>query len=185
MIEIRIHGRGGQGAVTAAEILAIAAKEDGKYSQAFPFFGVERRGAPVTAFARIDDEFIKIRSQIYEPDHVIVLDSSLLAVVDVTEGLSEDGLIVINSREDREESDEVAEEFEDFNVYVVDATQIALDELGIPIVNTAMVGAYLKASDVLTLDAVKEAIHARFSGEIAEKNVRVVERAYREVKAVG
>ncbi|WP_148688374.1 MULTISPECIES: pyruvate ferredoxin oxidoreductase subunit gamma [unclassified Methanopyrus] len=182
MIEIRIHGRGGQGAVTAAEILAIAAKEDGKYSQAFPFFGVERRGAPVTAFARIDDEFIKIRSQIYEPDHVIVLDSSLLAVVDVTEGLSEDGLIVINSRE---ESDEVAEEFEDFDVYVVDATQIALDELGIPIVNTAMVGAYLKASDVLTLDAVKEAIHARFSGEIAEKNVRVVERAYREVKAVG
>ncbi|WP_456435888.1 pyruvate ferredoxin oxidoreductase subunit gamma [Methanopyrus sp.] len=182
MIEIRIHGRGGQGAVTAAEILAIAAKEDGKYSQAFPFFGVERRGAPVTAFARIDDEFIKIRSQIYEPDHVIVLDSSLLAVVDVTEGLSEDGLIVINSRD---ESDEVAEEFEDFDVYVVDATQIALDELGIPIVNTAMVGAYLKASDVLTLDAVKEAIHARFSGEIAEKNVRVVERAYREVKAVG
>ncbi|WP_456483503.1 pyruvate ferredoxin oxidoreductase subunit gamma [Methanopyrus kandleri] len=183
MIEIRIHGRGGQGAVTAAEILAIAAKEDGKYSQAFPFFGVERRGAPVTAFARIDDEFIKIRSQIYEPDHVIVLDSSLLAVVDVTEGLPEDGLIVINARE--EELDKIMEKFEDFDVYTVDATQIALDELGVPIVNTAMVGAYLKASDILTLDAVKKAIHARFSGEIAEKNVRAVERAYREVKAVG
>ncbi|WP_457615161.1 pyruvate ferredoxin oxidoreductase subunit gamma [Methanopyrus sp.] len=184
MIEVRIHGRGGQGAVTAAEILAIAAKEDGKYSQAFPFFGVERRGAPVTAFARIDDEFIKIRSQIYEPDHVIVLDSSLLAVVDVTEGLPEDGLIVINTKEDGL-SEEIIGELEDFNVYTVDATQIALDELGVPIVNTAMVGAYLKASEVLTLDAVREAIRVRFSGEIAEKNIRAVERAYREVKTIG
>ncbi|WP_457619431.1 pyruvate ferredoxin oxidoreductase subunit gamma [Methanopyrus sp.] len=184
MIEIRIHGRGGQGAVTAAEILAIAAKEDGKYSQAFPFFGVERRGAPVTAFARIDDEFIKIRSQIYEPDHVIVLDSSLLAVVDVTEGLPEDGLIVINAKENGL-SEEIIEKLEDFNVYTVDATQIALDELGVPIVNTAMVGAYLKASEVLTLDSVRKAIRVRFSGEIAEKNVRAVERAYREVRAIG
>ncbi|WP_456481756.1 pyruvate ferredoxin oxidoreductase subunit gamma [Methanopyrus sp.] len=183
MIEVRIHGRGGQGAVTAAEILAIAAKEGGKYSQAFPFFGVERRGAPVTAFARIDDEFIKIRSQIYEPDHVIVLDSSLLTVIDVTEGLPENGLIVINATE--EELNKIAETLESFDVYAVDATRIALDELGAPIVNTAMVGAYLRASEVLTLDAVRKAIRARFPKEIAEKNVRAVERAYREVKAVG
>ncbi len=183
MIEIRIHGRGGQGAVTAAEILAIAAKEDGKYSQAFPFFGVERRGAPVTAFARISDEFIKVRCQIYEPDHVIVLDPSLMSVVDVTEGLREDGLVVINAQEGN--WDDVSEELEDYEVYAVDATEIALDELGVPIVNTAMVGAYLRASGVLSLEAVEEAIRVRFSGQVAEKNIRAVRRAYEEVERVG
>ncbi len=182
MIEIRIHGRGGQGAVTAAEILAIAAKEDGKYSQAFPFFGVERRGAPVTAFARISDEFIRVRSQIYRPDHIIVLDPSLMSVVDVTEGLREDGLVVINAPEDN--WNDVLERLSGYRVYAVDATEIALDELGVPIVNTAMVGAYLRASEVLSLDAVREAIRVRFSGEIAEKNVRAVERAYEEVERI-
>jgi len=95
--EIRIHGRGGQGSVTAAELLAVAAFEDGKYSQAFPFFGVERRGAPVTAFTRLSDKKIRLRSQIYEPDYVIVQDATLVSAVDVTAGLKPDGIVIVNS----------------------------------------------------------------------------------------
>ncbi len=180
MIEVRIHGRGGQGAVTAAEILAIAAKEDGKYSQAFPFFGVERRGAPVQAFARISDHFIRVRCQIYEPDHVVVLDPSLVGTVNVVKGLKNDGIVVVNARE--EEMNHLSGELGDYDVYYVDATSIALDELGVPIVNTAMVGAYVKVTGTVSLDAVKDAIRMRFPGEIGEKNVSAAERAYEEVK---
>ncbi len=100
MKEIRIHGRGGQGSVTAAELIAVAAFEDGKWSQAFPYFGTERRGAPVTAFARISDRKIRVRSQVYEPDYVIVQDPSLLSSVDVASGLKSDGLIIVNSEKD-------------------------------------------------------------------------------------
>ena len=132
MHEIRIHGRGGQGAVSAAELLARAAFKDGKYSQAFPYFGVERRGAPVQAFCRIDDRFIRMRQNVYEPDCVIVLDSTLLDVVDVEQGLKENGLVVLNTRKrvDRK------------NVKTIDATSIALETLGRPIVNTVMLGAF-------------------------------------------
>ncbi|MEE9595027.1 MAG: 2-oxoacid:acceptor oxidoreductase family protein, partial [Candidatus Hydrothermarchaeales archaeon] len=97
MKEIRFHGRGGQGVVTAAEIIAVGAFYDGKYSQAFPVFGTERRGAPVTAFSRIDDEFIVIRNQIYEPDYVVVQDPTLLEVIDVAQGLKDDGRLLINT----------------------------------------------------------------------------------------
>jgi len=158
MLEIRFHGRGGQGAVTAAEILAIAAFYDGKYSQAFPFFGVERRGAPVTAFARIDDHFIRLRSQIYRPDYIVVQDPTLLEVINVAEGLSDEGEAIINTEKKPQEIklDTKAE------IYTINATKIALDVLGVPIVNTAMLGAFAAVSKVVTLDSLKKAVSKRF-----------------------
>lgn len=136
MKEIRIHGRGGQGAVTAAELIAIAVFENGWFVQAFPSFGVERRGAPVTAFVRLDDVPIRLRSQIYNPDFVIVLDETLIEVVDVASGIKQDGFILINS----------AKNSKDFNlnakVITIDATCIALNIIGKPIVNTTILGAF-------------------------------------------
>jgi pyruvate ferredoxin oxidoreductase gamma subunit len=178
MKEIRFHGRGGQGAVTAAEIIAIAAFYDGKYSQAFPFFGVERRGAPVTAFARIDDKFIRLRSQIYEPDYVVVQDASLLGVVNVTAGLKDSGAILINTEKE-------ASEFEvkkGAKIYTIDATKIALEVLGLPIVNTSMIGAFAGATKEVTLKSIKKAIKKRFPEKLAVKNIKAVEEACRQVE---
>ncbi|WP_456471858.1 pyruvate ferredoxin oxidoreductase subunit gamma [Methanocaldococcus sp.] len=173
MIEIRFHGRGGQGAVTAAQILAKAAFYDGKYCQAFPFFGVERRGAPVRAFTRIDDKKILIRSQIYEPDYVIVQDPTLLDSVNVLEGLKKDGAVIINTVKD------------DLNLsyktYTIDATGIALEVLGVPIVNTAMVGAFAGATKIVSIESVKKAILETFKGKLGEKNALAAERAYNEI----
>ncbi|KZX15465.1 NADH-dependent phenylglyoxylate dehydrogenase subunit gamma [Methanobrevibacter cuticularis] len=170
MIEIRFHGRGGQGAVTAAEILAKAAFEDGKYSQAFPFFGVERRGAPVMAFTRIDTKPIEIRYQVYNPNHVIVLDDGLLDVIDVFSGLKDDGEVIINTKnEDVTKKD---------GVYAIDATGIALDNLGLPIVNTVMLGSFAKKSGEVTLDSIIKVIKETFSGKVGEKNAKAAKIAY-------
>jgi pyruvate ferredoxin oxidoreductase gamma subunit len=173
MIEIRFHGRGGQGAVTAAEILAKAAFEDGKYCQAFPFFGVERRGAPVMAFARIDDKPIKIRYQIQNPDYVVVLDDGLLDVVDVFSGIKENGKVIINTNKkldtDRKE------------VYGIDATGIALDNLGVPIVNTVMLGSFSKKSGEVSLDSVLKVIKDTFPGKMGEKNSNAAKVAYDKI----
>lgn len=173
MKEIRIHGRGGQGSVTAAELLAVSAFEDGLMSQAFPLFGTERRGAPVTAFVRLSDEKIRLRSQIYEPGYVIVQDASLLSTVDVTEGLR--GPALVNSKKSPEELDLDAE------VSTIDATGIALEELGVPIMNTSLLGAFSGATGEVSVDAIKNAVRERFGGEIGEKNARAVHRAYEEV----
>lgn len=173
MKEIRIHGRGGQGSVTAAELLATSAFEDGQMSQAFPLFGTERRGAPVTAFVRLSDEKVRLRAQIYEPDYVIVQDASLIGTVDVTEGL--DGPVLINSAKEPEEFDI------DADVMTIDATGIALDVLGIPIMNTSLLGAFSSATGEVSVDAIKNSVRARFGGEIGEKNARAVQRAYEEV----
>ncbi|XRP97005.1 pyruvate ferredoxin oxidoreductase subunit gamma [Methanocaldococcus sp. 16A] len=173
MIEIRFHGRGGQGAVTAAQILAKAAFYDGKYCQAFPFFGVERRGAPVMAFTRIDDKKIRLRSQIYNPDYVVVQDATLLESVNVVEGLKENGAVVINTVKDDLDLG--------FKTYTIDATGIALDVLGIPIVNTAMVGAFAGATKLVTLESVKKAILDTFKGKLGEKNAKAAEVAYNEM----
>jgi len=135
MYEVRFHGRGGQGAVTAANILAIAAVKQGFYAQSFPYFGVERRGAPVQAFTRIDDKKIDIRMNVYNPDAVVVLDPSLMDVIDVTEGLKEGGIIVINTSKNPEDF-----KLGDFKIATVDATKIALEHklgsMAAPIVNT-------------------------------------------------
>ena len=174
MKEIRFHGRGGQGAVTAAEILATAAFYDGKYCQAFPFFGVERRGAPVMAFARISDKFIRQRSQIYEPDYIVVQDATLLDTIDAAQGLKSDGKAIINTEKKKGELNLKT----DADVHIVNATKIALDVLGVPIVNTAMLGAFASISGEVTLDSLKKAVNKRFPEKLAAKNISAVEAAY-------
>jgi pyruvate ferredoxin oxidoreductase gamma subunit len=175
--EIRFHGRGGQGAVTAAELIAIAAFEDKKYSQAFPAFGVERRGAPVMAFARIANEPIRVRSQIYEPDYVIVQDVTLLDVVDVASGLKPEGKIIINT--DRNVKDLKLKT--KAKVVTIDATKIALEKLGRPIVNTTMLGAFCGATGEVSLESINKAISERFAGSLGEKNLNAIKTAYEGV----
>ena len=174
MIEIRIHGRGGQGSVTAAELLAVAAFDDGREAQAFPAFGVERRGAPVLAFCRISDQPIRIRSQIYEPDYVIVQDSTLLDTVDVLAGLKPTGTLLINS--ERPAADLKLDT--KARVVTFPATQIALQELGRPIMNTAILGAFAGVSGAISFQAIERSIRHRFPEELGEKNVRAAKRAH-------
>jgi pyruvate ferredoxin oxidoreductase gamma subunit len=175
--EVRIHGRGGQGSVTAAELLAVAAFEDGKFSQAFPAFGVERRGAPVMAFARISDRPIRLRSQIYEPDYVVVQDVTLLDVVNVASGLKPDGKIIINTDRPKDglALDTKAE------VMAIDATKIAMEILGRPIVNTTMIGAFCGASKEISLESISKAISERFKGDLGKKNLLAIKTAYERV----
>lgn len=177
MIEIRIHGRGGQGGVTAAELLARAAFKEGKWVQAIPFFGAERRGAPVKAFARISDEPILIRSQVYSPDYVIVLDSTLLDLVDVTEGLKKDGIVTINTTR---KPDGI--KLSQGRLATVDATAIALElELlvaGLPVLNTIMLGAFARATEEIKLDSVLEVIRQEWKGAAGEKNAKGAYLAY-------
>ncbi|PAV07790.1 pyruvate ferredoxin oxidoreductase subunit gamma [Methanosphaera cuniculi] len=174
MIEIRFHGRGGQGSVTAAEILAKAVFEEGKYTQAFPSFGVERRGAPVTAFTRISDEPIRRRYQIYNPEYVVVLDETLANVVNLTSGLQDDGAILINSKREEIES------LMDTTTYTVDATGIALDILGRDIVNTTMLGFLAAKTNVVSLDSLLKIIKDTFKGKVADKNVKATEFIYEQ-----
>ncbi|SFM72525.1 pyruvate ferredoxin oxidoreductase subunit gamma [Methanolobus profundi] len=178
MKEIRIHGRGGQGSVTAAELLAVAAFADGKFSQAFPAFGVERRGAPVQAFTRINDEPIRLRSQIYEPDYVIVQDPTLLEVVDVASGLKEDGILIINSDFDADKFDIDTKA----KIMTVNATKIALDIIGRPIVNTVLLGAFAGATGEIQPESIMEAVKERFPGKVGDKNAEAIQEAYNMMK---
>ncbi len=179
MIEVRWHGRGGQGAVTSVELLAVAAIGAGKYAQGFPSFGPERRGAPVAAFSRIDDKKIKVRSGIYQPDVVVVLDSSLIGLVNVIDGLKPNGKLIVNTPKTPEE---IRKELNfKGTVATVDGTGIARKEMGVPIANTTMIGALLKIIGVMGLDAMKEAVEHRF-GRIAQKNLTAMKRAYEEIK---
>jgi pyruvate ferredoxin oxidoreductase gamma subunit len=179
MIEIRLHGRGGQGAVTSAELLASAAIKEGKYAQAFPSFGPERRGAPVVAFCRISDKGILLRAVINRPDIVLVLDPGVLRLVDVGHGLKTDGILVTNTRFSPEE---IKKELGlKSRVATVDANRIAQEELGLPITNTTMLGALLKASEVVDKEAMIEPLQERF-GRLAERNIKAFERAYKETK---
>jgi pyruvate ferredoxin oxidoreductase gamma subunit len=179
MIEVRWHGRGGQGAVTSVELLAVAAIGVGKYAQGFPSFGPERRGAPVAAFSRIDEKKIKVRSGIYKPDVVIVLDSSLIGLVNVTEGLKSDGILIVNTIKTPQD---VKKELKFSGIVAtVDATGIARKEMGVPIANTTMIGALLKMIGIMELDAMKEAVEHRF-GRLAQKNLTAMKRAYEEIK---
>jgi len=175
--EIRIHGRGGQGSVTAAEVLAHAAFIEGKWVQAFPYFGAERRGAPVKAFARISDEPILVHSQIYNPDYVIVLDPLIYKVVDVTEGLKKDGIILVNTTKKPEEIG-----LKNCRVTAVDATGISLElnlvAAGLPIVNTSILGAFAKATDEVKLASILKVIKETWSGSAGEKNAKAAELAY-------
>ena len=177
LLEVRWHGRGGLGAVTSAELVARAAISEGKYAQSFPSFGPERRGAPVLAFLRVSDEFIRIRTAIYEPDLIAVLDPGLLYAVDVTAGLKENSKIIINSRKS---PDELKSEFGyKWPVAAVNATKIARETIGLPISNTAMIGALLKVTEIVKMDSVAEQLQERF-GLRARGNVEAMKRAYSE-----
>lgn len=180
MKEIRIHGRGGQGSVVTAEMFAIAAFNNGKHSQAFPYLGGggERRGAPVQAFARIDEKPVRIRSKVYEPDYVIVNDTTLLDMVDVTLGIKQKGMVIVNTEKKPEELGLP----EGCDIRTINATKIALETIGRPIMNTAMMGAFAAFTNEFDIDSIKAAISQKFSGPIADKNIAAAKAAYEQVK---
>lgn len=180
LVEVRWHGRGGQGIVTVSRLLAHAALLDGRYVQAFPEFGPERRGAPVTGYTRISDEPIVIHSHIYNPNFVVIVDPTLLGKIDVTNGLVEGGTVVAHTERKPEELKEELK-VEKARIYTVNAMRIALDILGRPIYNTAMLGALVKAAPLASLDSLAKVIKERFPGAVGEKNVAVTKRAYEEV----
>jgi pyruvate ferredoxin oxidoreductase gamma subunit len=177
MKEIRIHGRGGQGSLVLAQFMAIAALEDEKYGQAFPFLGGggERRGKPISAFCRISDRAIRVRSHIREPDYVIVQDSTILGEVDVADGLKPDGAVLINT--DKNVCDLGLTHG---NVYAISADEMARRILGRPIINTALLGTFAGFSKELSLAAVLKAVRSKFPGELGEKNAQIVEESYQK-----
>jgi pyruvate ferredoxin oxidoreductase gamma subunit len=178
LVEIRWHGRGGQGAVTSAELVTRAAINEGKYAHAFPSFGPERRGAPVLAFVRINSKQpIKIRANITQPDVVVVLDPSLLRIVNVTSGLKVNGMVVVNTKKSAEQ---ISQEFNiNWSLATIDATSIAREILGVNITNTTMVGALIRATGIIKLESLFEPLTHRF-GRLADRNIEAMKRAYTE-----
>jgi pyruvate ferredoxin oxidoreductase gamma subunit len=178
MYQIRIHGRGGQGVVTAAELIAMAAFSAGHEAQAFPAFGVERTGAPIEAYARIDDKPIRTREQIYSPDVLIIQDASLIGAIDLTKGCNDKTVAIINTSLPKEE---LGLSLPADNIYTVDATEIALRLLGKNIVNTVILGTFAKHIDAVSLDSLKAAIKEKFGQKdkvIVEKNTQAITEAY-------
>jgi 2-oxoacid:acceptor oxidoreductase gamma subunit (pyruvate/2-ketoisovalerate family) len=182
IIEVRWHGRGGQGAVTASELLARAAVYEGKHIQSFPEFGPERMGAPVAAFTRVSTEPIRIHCAVYNPDVVAVLDPTLLKTVPVAEGLNEDGVIIINSKDNLVETRKSLNS-DKGKVWAVPATEIVMKILGMPITNTAMLGAVARVTEIVSLESLDRVIKERFRRDLAEKNFAVVKEAYQEVRS--
>ncbi len=180
MIQIRIHGRGGQGVVTAAEMLSVAAFEEGRYAQAFPSFGSERTGAPVVAFCRIDDREIRTREPVVDPDALIVQDVTLVHQVDLFAGLHADGYILINSTRSFDDLGlgELAARFRRERMLTVPATELALRCIGVPIPNTVLLGGLCAVSGMIGLDALAAAVRARFPAAPAEANITAAREAY-------
>jgi 2-oxoacid:acceptor oxidoreductase gamma subunit (pyruvate/2-ketoisovalerate family) len=182
MVEFRWHGRGGQGAWTASELLARTALDEGKYIQSFPEFGPERMGAPVTAFTRINSKPIRLHCSVYNPDVVVVLDNTLLKTVPVTAGLNgEENILIINSNEEPAVLKENLRVTKG-KVWTVPATEIALRILGAPITNTALLGVVAKATEIVTLEGIEKTLKGRFRPDLAEKNYAVIKEAYKEAK---
>lgn len=184
MFQVRIHGRGGQGVVTSAELLSIAAFAEGRHAQAFPSFGSERMGAPVIAFCRMADKEIRTREPVAEPDAVVIADPTLLHQVDVFNGLSPSGFIVINSTRTPEELGiaEFTATFPRGHVCTVAATEIALEHVGKPLPNAALLGALAALSGVLHVEAVVAAIEGRFSGKVAAGNAAAARACFESVQ---
>ena len=177
--EVRWHGRGGQGAVLGASMLgSAAALYEGRYAVSFPSFGAERRGAPVQAFTRISDRTIRTRSQIYHPTVIIVLDDTLLDVVNITDGAREGATILVNTRKSKAQLKKIPDSL---NVTTVDATAIAREYIGVAIVNTAMLGALAGATDIVSLDSIKKAIAGTLPEKIVDRNIAAAEAAYEKV----
>ncbi len=174
--EIRIHGRGGQGSLVLAQFIAIAALEEGKFSQAFPFLGAggERRGKAIQAFTRIDDRFIRLRSRVHTPDYIMVQDPTILNEVDALEGLKEGGMVFINT-----ERSLLPPKKTDLIRWVeVPASKIAIEVLGKPLMNAALLGAFSAVTREINLASVEKAIKKRFPGEVGHQNVEVARKAY-------
>jgi pyruvate ferredoxin oxidoreductase gamma subunit len=184
MFQVRIHGRGGQGVVTAAEMLSVAAFEAGKHAQAFPTFGSERTGAPVTSFCRIDDQSIRLREPVAEPDALIIQDPTLLHQVKVFSGLVPNGYVLINTSRGLDELglSEFAAAFDPGRLLTIPASEIAREQVGRPLPNTALLGGFAAMTRVVELSAVAQAIATKFSGEIADRNVLAADVAYRVVE---
>ena len=189
MIEIRWHGRGGQGAKTASLLLADAAFNTGKYIQGFPEYGPERMGAPITAYNRISSSPIRIHSNIYEPDYVVVVDDTLLESVDVTSGLKEDGAIVINTTKGKEELDKLLKGYKG-KVYTIDARKVSMETLGRYFPNTPMLAAIVKVSKIMDEDEFVKDMQGSFKHKFAKKpevidgNMKAIELALKEVKKI-
>jgi pyruvate ferredoxin oxidoreductase gamma subunit len=177
--EIRVHGRGGQGSVTAAEVLAKAAFKDGLMSQAFPAFGSERMGAPVRAFCRVSDKPIRNRSEIHAPDYCIVQDPTLLETVNVFEGLKSGGMVMLNSEKPETVADKVPA---GATMKAVAGSRIAMEVIGKNIPNMIMVGAFAGSTGLVTLESLKAAVKERFGGKVGDLNAEAVEKAYKAAK---
>lgn len=186
LLQIRWHGRGGQGAKTAATMVAEVAVEAGKYAQAAPEYGAEREGAPIKAYTRIGEQIIRVHDAIYYPDIVVVLDDTLLESQNVDSGLSEDGILLVNTARSPAEVRK-ALGLEGRSVYTIDATAIALEEIGRPIPNTVMLGALLAVTGVVEVKQIEKSIQKKLGGKLSEGmlkgNIRAVERAFDEVKS--
>ncbi|MDK9726127.1 MAG: 2-oxoacid:acceptor oxidoreductase family protein [Sterolibacteriaceae bacterium MAG5] len=183
MFQVRIHGRGGQGVVTAAEMLSIAAFEEGRHAQAFPSFGSERTGAPVVAFCRIADKEIRLREPIMEPDALIIQDPTLLHQVDVFAGLKRDGYVLINTNKSFEELGlgDFLKDWHAERLCTVSATEIGLRCVGRPVPNVPLLGGFAAVSQLLKLESVVKAINDKFSGKVAEGNIAAAAEAYQVV----
>ena len=183
MLEVRIHGRGGQGVVTAAEVLALAAFDEGRHAQAFPSFGSERTGAPVVSFVRISDDPIRVREPVMSPDVVIVADATLLHQVDVFAGLRADGWVLVNSSRTPEElglADLVATRAG--RCLTVPATELAMAHVGRPVPNAALLGAFAALTGLVSLRSVQQAVEERFPGALATANVATAVEAFHDAE---
>ena len=180
MFQVRIHGRGGQGVVTAAELLSVAAFREGRHAQAFPSFGSERNGAPVVAFCRIDDRQIRLREPILAPDALIIQDPTLLHQVDVFGGLVPDGYVLVNTMRSLEELGlgEFLARFNPAHIRIVPATELALKHVGRPLPNAALLGGFAAVSGRISIDSVNAAIREKFATKIAEANVAAATEAH-------
>jgi pyruvate ferredoxin oxidoreductase gamma subunit len=184
MFQIRIHGRGGQGVVTATEMLSVAAFEEGRHAQAFPSFGSERTGAPVVAFCRIDDKEIRLREPIMEPDALIIQDPTLLHQIDVFAGLKPDGYVLLNTHHSFEALGlgELVKERKPERLCILPATQLGLKHIGRPIPNVPLIAGFAALSGMIKLESVIKAINQKFSGKVAEGNIAAAAEAFNLVK---
>jgi len=185
MFQVRIHGRGGQGVVTGAEMLSIAAFLEGRFAQAFPSFGSERTGAPVVAFCRIADKEIRLREPVVEPDALIIQDPTLLHQIDVFSGLSEAGYVVLNTNRSFEELGlgAITQKYRRERLITVSATELAIKHVGRAVPNVPLLGAFAAVSGLISIDSVAAAIREKFSGKVAEGNVAAATEAYNTAKA--
>ena len=185
MFQVRIHGRGGQGVVSAAEMLSVAAFEEGKHSQAVPSFGSERMGAPVVAYVRIDNKEIELREPVLEPDLLIVQDPTLFSAIDVFAGLREDGYLLVNTSKSMEDLGiaEAADKLPAGHVAAISATELAIRHLRRPTPNTVLLGAFTAMSDIVKIESLFKAIERKFPGKVGELNIAAAQAAYSAAKS--